>query len=153
MSTRTILIPVDASKHSEQAFDWYVDNMYHKNQDNLILMHCHEMKVPHDLTPEQYHEYVESHDVHKKELEDKYKEKCKDLKFESYKFEFVHGPPGEAICAELCTTHADMVVMGSRGLGVIRRTLLGSCSDYVLHHSPVPVIIIPSQHHPHHPHH
>ena len=36
---------------------------------------------------------------------------------------------------------ASLVVTGSRGLGVIRRTVLGSVSDYVLHHVKVPVVI------------
>ena len=33
------------------------------------------------------------------------------------------------------------VVMGTRGLGTIRRTVLGSVSDYVLHHAHCPVVI------------
>lgn len=33
--------------------------------------------------------------------------------------------------------------MGSRGLGTIRRTILGSVSDYVVHHANVPVVVCP----------
>lgn len=38
---------------------------------------------------------------------------------------------------------ADIVLIGSRGVGTLRRTFLGSVSDYCVHHTHIPVVVIP----------
>src|SRR4029079_18963127 len=38
--------------------------------------------------------------------------------------------------------HHDVVIMGSRGRGTVRAAVLGSVSHHILHHSPVPVLIV-----------
>ena len=53
--------------------------------------------------------------------------------------------PGEGIIGLAEKENADFIVMGTRGLDVVRRTLLGSVSDYVVRHSQVPVLICPQK--------
>jgi nucleotide-binding universal stress UspA family protein len=51
-------------------------------------------------------------------------------------------PIRSGLMQEIKDGRHDLVVMGSRGRGAIRSTLLGSVSHYILHHSPVPVLIV-----------
>jgi nucleotide-binding universal stress UspA family protein len=66
--------------------------------------------------------------------------------------------PGELIVELADRERCTMIVMGSRGLGMLRRTIMGSVSDYVLHHAHCPVVICThqhqdKQHHSQHHHH
>lgn len=53
------------------------------------------------------------------------------------------GNAGQYVIDNAKDKSVDLVVMGSRGLGTVRRTFLGSVSDYVVHHSKIPVLICP----------
>jgi len=48
---------------------------------------------------------------------------------------------GKSVVKKAEEVGADMIVTGTRGLGTIRRTVLGSVSDYIVHHAKVPVAI------------
>jgi len=51
------------------------------------------------------------------------------------------GAPAETICAQAEERHADLVILGSRGMGPVGRWLLGSVSDRVVHLSRKPVLV------------
>lgn len=53
------------------------------------------------------------------------------------------GTPGEEICEEAKESAVDFIVMGYRGLGAIKRALMGSVATYVLHETHCPVTIVP----------
>lgn len=53
----------------------------------------------------------------------------------------VNGEPGHGIVKVAEDEKAAMIVTGTRGMGTIRRKLLGSVSEYVIHHSSVPVMV------------
>jgi len=53
------------------------------------------------------------------------------------------GDPGTEICEEAKESAVDFIVMGYRGLGAIKRTIMGSVATHVLHETPCPVVIVP----------
>ncbi len=56
--------------------------------------------------------------------------------------ELIEGSPAEAILNVADTRQSDLIVMGSRGLGLLTGALLGSTSQKVISHAPCPVLIV-----------
>ena len=63
----------------------------------------------------------------------------KTLKISS---EIIQGSPAKVIVDEAESWGADLIVMGSRGLGVWNRLLLGSVSNAVVHHAKCSVEVV-----------
>ncbi|KAI5318756.1 hypothetical protein L3X38_038464 [Prunus dulcis] len=66
---------------------------------------------------------------------------CKDKMIKAETL-ILRGDPKDMICEATEQRHADLLVVGSRGLGMVKRAFLGSVSSYCAHHAKCPVVIV-----------
>ncbi|CAC5381393.1 unnamed protein product [Mytilus coruscus] len=145
---RVVVLAMDGSKESDNALDFYMKSIY-KDIDEVILVHCVQ-QGPHSVgsiwMPLDPHVIARAI----QDEEKKGTEICTKLKtlLPIYKSggritvtRVVGGEPGPTIVQAAEECGASMIIVGSRGLGTIRRTILGSVSDYILHHARVPVLV------------
>ncbi|OWF55115.1 universal stress protein PHOS34-like [Mizuhopecten yessoensis] len=148
-----VVIAVDGSDYAKFAFDWYVKNL-HRPEFHIVLVHVMSLEsAVHNA--EWYKPNASPHGydtVLLKKLIEEEKERIKD-KLEVFgemlkrvgiegTVKSIHAEkPGVGIiqAAEQC--NAKMIVTGCRGLGKVRRTIMGSVSDYIVHHSMVPTMV------------
>ncbi|KAK3103285.1 hypothetical protein FSP39_018190 [Pinctada imbricata] len=104
------------------------------------------MTLPLKMSDEAFKEYTQKsqENIEKHEtMKATFAQKLRDLNVKGealveYNPDFT---PGEYIVKQSKEKNAAMIVIGSRGQGKIRRTILGSVSDYVVHHASCPVIV------------
>lgn len=148
---RVILIAVDESEHSERAFDWYVANCA-RDDDSVIIFHSAEapslptvsLTEPMQVPVTEWERILQTRMKSIKDLEAKFTSRWQDANIKTCQFVAESfKKPGEGIVQRAEDFNASHILMGSRGLGALRRTFLGSVSDYVLHHCTIPVTIVP----------
>lgn len=144
---RTILVAVDTSQHSTRAFNWYAEQLHQEN-DLLLIIHVVQppqtVAIPMDagaVVDALQHEWRQV-EARAESLLNRFDKKCRDQKFN---FELLKdtGQPGDVICKVAQQRSVDLIIVGSRGQGQVRRTFLGSISDYVVHHANIPVGVVP----------
>ncbi|CAI5488108.1 unnamed protein product [Closterium sp. Naga37s-1] len=155
---RKFLVAVDDSEVSAYAFTWAITNLFRPADSALVLTaknYAADMPLPTadiaaggarseyavplvaPVSPEEQLAVEER----ARALVDKYMRQCEQAKVVS-EGEVVQGDPGPHIVSEAARVAADALVLGSHGRGILGRTFLGSISDYVRHHSTVPVVIV-----------
>jgi len=146
---KKVVVAVDGSEHSKKAFEWYCDNL-HKSSDQIVFVHAIDLERrpivmhPHGMAyRESFMNWFDKSKSEEKQMLESFANTCRNNKY-NFKLVTEVGNAGEVICQTANKEKADHIVMGSRGLGTVRQTILGSVSDYTLHHSCIPVSVVPS---------
>ncbi|XP_033746403.1 universal stress protein in QAH/OAS sulfhydrylase 3'region-like isoform X1 [Pecten maximus] len=136
-----VIIGVDESDMAEFAFEWYGAN-FHKPGNKVLLLHCPENYInATTMSPGRVVELQREVEGKSCDLKRKFIDKANKLGIEAeFKVEAAE-KPGHAIVEVATKNEAAFIVTGTRGMGKIRRTILGSVSDFVVHHAPCPVLV------------
>ncbi|MCO5575455.1 hypothetical protein L7F22_029256 [Adiantum nelumboides] len=147
---------MDFSAGSKYALKWAVENMV-KEGDHLILVIVNKSKInevgemhlwedtgsplvplSEFLTPGVASKYGVTQDVQSLSF---MVQEAKHRKVEVV-FKIYWGDARDKICDAVVEIPLDCIVMGSRGLGQLKRTVLGSVSNYVVNNAPCPVTVV-----------
>lgn len=145
--SRKVLVAIDGSKHSDFTFQWYVDNMLHDEDFVYLAWNA----TPNAATfgtvnlmtgdPDLISKMIHEQRNHIETTVNHLKTKLREFKLKGQVLQLHGSKPGEAIIEAADKVDVDLIVVGGRGHNTLRRTFLGSVSDYIIHHAHKPVIV------------
>lgn len=159
----TIVVALDTSSRSEQIVQGAVQ-LAKNNNASILLLHIlssEEEGSPIRITPGIEHIYwAPGTDIdleHWQKEWQQYEQQCLE-QLQSYanqaiaqgintEVQQIPGAPGKTICEVARNRSADLIMIGNRGRRGVAELVLGSVSNYVLHHAPCSVLVVkPSIH-------
>lgn len=134
-----IIVGIDGSTAAAKAFDWAYDHA--GEGDTLVVLHTWRIYPVVGLEAPIYNPSDFEGEAHRfvAEFLDAVPARESGPTIER---SIVHGAAPRVLVDE--SAKADLIVVGSRGLGGFRGALLGSVSTYVVHHAECPVVVVPS---------
>ncbi|PAA57817.1 hypothetical protein BOX15_Mlig017709g1 [Macrostomum lignano] len=149
---RKIMIPLDGSSHAEEAYKFYMENIC-RDGDQLVIAHIVEppslpsfsLKSGFNVPTEDWRNIIMESSKKAAALEEEVHYRAAQKKMKMDYIVEASKRPGDALVDIAWRTNCHMIVMGTRGLGDVRRAFLGSVSDYVIHNSRLAVTVVPSK--------
>ncbi len=135
----TIVAAIDGSPHSARVVSFAAD-LARRYDATVYLVYAHP-PVPSYLGDEQFYRLAGKEVERGRDLLRPFVDVLQraGVKVE---MEVLEGPPPRAILAVAEAREADLIIIGSRGLGAIRGLLLGSVSERVIRLARCPVLVV-----------
>ncbi|WP_218081822.1 universal stress protein [Anthocerotibacter panamensis] len=144
---KKILVAIDRSAHSLAAFEAALHQALQSTAE-LVLLGVVEVPVLVDTAGLYVQSYtsqlLEVQEEQRRSLErflDELEERALRVQVRVTRLQPV-GSPGPIICAEARRQGTDLIVLGRRGLSGLKEFLLGSVSNYVVHHALCTVLVV-----------
>jgi len=140
IKTKKILVPIDGSKNSFRGLDMAI-HVARQSQGTIIALSVKSVPGIYAIHPLGFLDFNSMTDVKKTLNEAKVRAAKKGIQLTG---KAIAGDPGYDIAkfANDKKNGIDMVVIGARGRGSAKELFLGSVSNYVLHKSKKPVLIV-----------
>ncbi|KAL6559092.1 hypothetical protein OROHE_006461 [Orobanche hederae] len=153
----SVLVAIDDSNESFHALEWVLDNKIlmrgapvsdveyeTPQQDSEVITIAHVVEpLPRYAYPGGY--VLESSNKAQEQnaarILSRAFEMCREKSVKA-KTIILEGDPKDRICRAVEEMNVDLLVVGSRGLGQIKRAFLGSVSDYCAHHAKCAVLVV-----------
>ncbi|CAA3021927.1 universal stress PHOS34 [Olea europaea subsp. europaea] len=152
-----VIVAVDGSEVSMNALKWALENLkLGSSESSFVILHVQSPPTiaaglnpgaipfggPSDLEVPAFTAAIEAHQKRiTQAILDHALQICSN-KIVKTKTQVLVGDPKEKICEAVDQLNADLLVMGFRAFGPLKRMFLGSVSNYCSNHAQCPVVII-----------
>ncbi len=145
LSVETILVATDFSQSAAHATDMAIDYAK-KLGSKIVLVHAYDLPIPAPSITGAYNLPDGVYEEVAKAARESVEEAAKEVAETGVECEGVSigAPAAMAVVNEAIERHADMIVMGTRGLTGIKHVALGSVADKVVRTAPCPVLTVPA---------
>ncbi|XP_021743659.1 universal stress protein PHOS34-like [Chenopodium quinoa] len=155
---KCVVVPVDGSEESMNALKWALENVtvlspedggsfvvLHVQSPPSIAVGINPGSIPFGGPSMEVPAFAAAVEAHQKRITEAIINHALEIvsqKNVNAKTHVIIGDPKEKICEVVDEMHADLLVMGNRAFGPIKRMFLGSVSKYCSNHASCPVVIV-----------
>lgn len=136
-----ILVPIDGSENSKRAFSYAIYLSKNLKGEITTLNVADAPPTVYVQSQKVLDELLEKYSKAREKIFDEYHELAQKENVE-IKTKVIFGDPGQEILKFSLKEEFDVIVIGNRGMGHLKKMIIGSVSDTVIHDAKCPVLLV-----------